>query len=302
MFHEAQDTNQESSLSNQEVVIPVAILIVMVYNKYMNKKYYFLAGIHRSGNTVLSAILNQHPDIYSSPLNPLCEYMWLIHSSQHEVTAISDSSYRKNNLLSKIIDIYYEDVEKPIIIDREKNWLHPANMKMIDLYMPENPKIIYTVRPIAEILASLIAIKKDMLIDAMNIFWDYDKDISLNDNLCEFLILSSSSEISRNLQAIESIKDPKNKNKIHIVNYHSLLDHPQETMNDIYKFLDIDSFNHNFNNIQSIEKYNDKKLGLPKNLHKIRKKLSVGSVKVDDYVSQYIKEKYSYIDDAFKNR
>ena len=42
----------------------------------MNKTYHFLAGLPRSGNTLLSAILNQNPDIYSTPLSPLPTFMW----------------------------------------------------------------------------------------------------------------------------------------------------------------------------------------------------------------------------------
>ena len=35
------------------------------------KSIYFLGGLPRSGNTLLSALLNQNPDIYVSPLSPL---------------------------------------------------------------------------------------------------------------------------------------------------------------------------------------------------------------------------------------
>ena len=41
-----------------------------------NKEYLFLSGMYRSGNTLLSSILNQNPEIYSSPLSPLCEHAW----------------------------------------------------------------------------------------------------------------------------------------------------------------------------------------------------------------------------------
>ena len=35
------------------------------------KKYYFIGGIHRSGSTLLSTILNQNPRFYSGPMSPV---------------------------------------------------------------------------------------------------------------------------------------------------------------------------------------------------------------------------------------
>ena len=40
------------------------------------KTYHFLAGLPRSGNTLLSSILNQNPLIHSSPLSPINQIMW----------------------------------------------------------------------------------------------------------------------------------------------------------------------------------------------------------------------------------
>ena len=39
------------------------------------KKYYFIAGLHRSGVTLLSSILNQNPRFYSGPLSPVLGIM-----------------------------------------------------------------------------------------------------------------------------------------------------------------------------------------------------------------------------------
>jgi len=271
-----------------------------MYTEIVGKQYYFLAGLHRSGNTVLSAVLNQHPDIYSSPLGPICEYMWLVHNSSHETTIINTFEYRKQQLISSMLDSYYADVEKPIIIDREKNWANPANIEMLKKYFAEKPKIIYTIRPIAEVLASFIAINSNGLIREMEDgSWNQDPNLSLNDNLCEFL-MNPNNQIARNLEAIHSIKNSENDGMFHIVQYHDFLNSPQKTMDEIYEFLGIEGFTHNFKNIRKIEEYDDTAAGLPKDLHKIRRQLSKSDVRVNEYVSEYIQNKYSYIDDLFE--
>jgi len=49
---------------------------------------------------------------------------------------------------------------------------------MLKTYISEQPKIIYTVRPIAEVLASLIAINKNSIVMEMAIFnWNFNNDL-----------------------------------------------------------------------------------------------------------------------------
>ena len=43
--------------------------------KSQQKTYYFMAGLPRAGSTLLSAILNQNPRIYSGPSSPVTSIM-----------------------------------------------------------------------------------------------------------------------------------------------------------------------------------------------------------------------------------
>jgi len=263
----------------------------------MLKKFYFLAGLPRSGNTVLSAILNQHPDIYSSPRSPVSEYMWRTYTASKNIEAAITNNYpeRSVRLLSKMLDNYYEDVKKPIILDREKNWAHPANITMLEESLDFMPKIIFTTRPIIEILASFIAIDTAIVTGWMhNSGFKINEKLTLNDNLCDYL-MSDYADNKNCLNALNSIDNPDNDGMIHIVKYEDLLKSPQEVMNGIYDFLGIEHFNHSFNNIQKLEKYNDMNAGLPKDLHKIRKVLGRSSVRVEEYLTPRSIEKYKDI-------
>lgn len=259
----------------------------------MDKRYYFLAGFPRSGNTLLSSILNQNPDIYSSPLSPVSEYMWLCHEASVNLENAKTNSHpnRSKNVIVNIIKNYYQDVEKPIIFDRDKNWTSPPNVRMIKEYLGSNTKIIFTTRPMIEILASLIVMFKDRLVQVMNES-PYIQNFSLpkNDNLCDYL-MSEHGQIGQLYPAFYSI-DNLNDGNIYLVKYEDLLSAPQETMNNIYDFLEIDHFNHNFTNIQKIDKDNDDEFGHPKDLHKIRPILGRGTVRVEDYLTPRSIEKY----------
>lgn len=261
----------------------------------MEKTYHFLAGLPRSGNTLLSAILNQNPNIYSSPLSPLADLMWHHSKSLEYLDSVQrnkDNKHRGEKLLSHFFDNFYENVERPVIVDRQKDWGMPENISLIKKYVTNEPKIIITVRDILEILASFIGLNSDLLksdVAYNNSFSNMYR--SNEDSICEYL-MQNGSVIDRALVSIASAVDPNNKVNFHIVEYNNLVLNPKETMSGIYKFLDLPDYDHDFNNIKKLELDNDKSIGFPENFHSIRSSLSMSSTSIDT-LSDYIKHKYS---------
>jgi sulfotransferase len=265
----------------------------------MNKQYYFLSGFFRSGNTVLSAILNQNPKIHSSPISSLVEHLWQSHLilNNFEASIVNLEDRKKSHFLtSKMIDLYYHNIDKPFIFDRSKGWINPDNIEMIKTYINLNPKIIFTTRPIIEMMASIIAIMKEDIVKEMNSSnFKQNKKIPLNDNIADFLF-SDYSNFGKNIKyALYSIDNLNNDGIIHIVKYEDLVNTPQKTMNKIYDFLEIERFDHNFQNIQSFDNYNENLMGYPDNLHKIKKTILKSTIKVEDYLSPSYITKYKNV-------
>lgn len=261
----------------------------------MAKNYYFLAGLHRSGNTLLSLILNQNPEIYSSPLGPVCDYLWNSHKvrSSSPLSLANNYDYRSIKFISGIMDNYYYDVPQNIIIDTDKSWANPDNIGIIRSYITNSPKIIFTTRPIIEVMASYIAIDKNNLVRHMNVT-DFIQNpaLSENDNIADF-IASEYSHVGLLLRCFfASIDNIETRKFIHVVKYDELINTPQDTMDKIYDFLELDRFNHNFNNIENSYEYNEEAAYLPKDLHKVRQILKKSSIKIEDYLSPHIIEKY----------
>jgi sulfotransferase len=261
----------------------------------MNKTYHFLAGLPRSGNTLLSALLNQNPDIYSTPLSPLPTFMWEFANSagnMEQTNRNTENQIKAEIFLSSFMDNYYKEVEKPVVIDREKAWGTPANLSIIKQYVTPTPKIIFTVRDILEIIASFIKMDADYLKSgAYNSNYYMANYRSEKDLVAEFL-MESNGDIGKGLLSLASAFYPENKGMFHIVEYNNLVFNPEETMAGIYDFLDMPHYEHNFKKIQKVETDNDEVLGLPKDLHDIRKSLSNSSTSTD-ILSDYIKHKYS---------
>lgn len=261
----------------------------------MDKVYHFLAGLPRSGNTLLSAILNQNPNIYSTPLSPLPTLMWEYANScsyMENVVRNEENQFRAKELLFSFFDTFYKNVDKPVIIDREKDWGTPGNLDIIKRFVTSTPKIIITVRNILEIIASFVTMDANYLKNnAANSDAFINNYRSVEDSIAEYL-MKPNGDIDKALLSLSSAFYPENKGIFHIVEYNDLILKPEETMSGIYKFLELPDYKHDFNNIEKVESDNDEVLGLPKNLHDIRKSLSKSSTSTD-ILSDYIKHKYS---------
>jgi sulfotransferase len=260
----------------------------------MEKNYYFLSGLPRSGNTLLSALLNQNPEIYSSPISPVATYMSELsrYSFIEQSARNKEYSYRTDNVLKEVINSFYSDVDKKHIIDRERTWGLPDNLDLIKKHITPTPKIIFTVRDILEIIASFILLDENFLKNEAfkknHISFSYRSAL---DVACDSY-MSLDGKMDYALNALSSAFAPENKGMFHIVEYNDLVLNPEKTMKDIYNFLEIDAFEHNFNKIEKVETDDDLAVGLPKDLHSIKETLSK-SLTNSDILSDYIRHKYS---------
>jgi hypothetical protein len=254
----------------------------------------------RSGNTLLSSILNQHPKIYSSPLSPLRTYLGFLNNEflYHEANIICDNSDRTTRLINELFPTYYKDIEKPIIFDRNKSWGTPGNLNLIKQCLNEKPKIVFTVRPIIEILTSFTLMFKDYpVIDEMmkSSNWDYNYSLSENDNKCDFL-MREGGDFDRLMLTFNEIKNIDNSDIFYIVRYDDLVLNPKKTLEGIYDFISLEHFEHDFNNIERLETYYDDRVGAPSYTHKVKKTLQKTDIKPEQALSDYILSKYSKID------
>jgi sulfotransferase len=260
----------------------------------MAKTVYCLAGLPRSGNTLLATILNQNPSVYCSPLSPLNELLNGINlelNGQHTARN-KDIQFRVENTLNNFTELFYSDVNFPIVIDREKNWGTPDNLNLLKKYVNAKPKIIFTVRDILEILASYIAIDNGYFESKMyqsGLFGSLYRD--KNDMICEYLMLPNN-EIDRALLSLSTAFLEENKSIFHIVEYNDLVNYPEKTIENIYAFLGLEAHTHDFDQIIKMQYDNDTALGLPSNMHEVHNTITRSKTTID-ILSEHIKNKYS---------
>jgi sulfotransferase len=263
----------------------------------MKKTYFFMAGLPRSGSTLLAAILNQNPNIYASNDSPVCDLMFNTHKTfeSSEQYAADENFLGYKKVCSSIIENYYSHIDKKYIIDKQRSWGTPFNLQMIERFITEDVKILCPVRDILEILSSFISlVHKNPSLQSV-----IDRDISkaemffyrpVDDVRCDFL-MSPKNPMDQELFSLSQSLLPENKNKFHLIEYNDLTSDPESTIKGVYDFLGLEYFKHDFNNIRQKNKPNDLIYGI-EGLHDVRKKLEKKSVDPKSILSPYILSKY----------
>jgi sulfotransferase len=263
----------------------------------MTKTFHFMAGLPRSGSTVLSAILNQNPEIYSSPQTDL---LGVLYNLEREIP--NYESYKAGllhegfrSVLYKVADNFYSHINKPVVIDKNRGWGTPYNMDNLRLYVNPNGKFILTLRPILEILASYVKVlNASEKATGIAQFHKPESWVSIYRSQTDAQIeniMAPYSDIDRSLYSISNLL--KNYgDQVYVVWYNDLLDAPQKTMDGITDFLEIKRFDYNFDRIEQVDKHDDISGYGIKGLHDTKKKLTASGIKPEDYLSPYIIDKY----------
>jgi sulfotransferase len=256
------------------------------------KQFYLLAGLPRSGNTLLASLLNQNPNFYVSPISPLPDYLNCLYKTSCQSPDINSTGIIEPSdyAIKQFIHNYYKDIDNPIIFDRQKTWGMPSNYFNALTFIQPEIKVIFTTRSIVEILASLINILGTRVNDSMTkANWIWKSHLTENDNKCDFL-MSPLYDLDKIFTTYTSIQNYPNN--FLVVQYENLLESPTETMKEIYSFLGQEYFDHNFKKIKSKETYHDENIGMPKNLHEVKPTLKSPPSRAKDILSEYALSKY----------
>ena len=266
----------------------------------IDKKYFFLAGLPRSGNTLLSSILNQNPEINVSANSFVCDILFHGISLQyHECFQNFPDKKSLEDFISSTFDSYYQNWNGTYIIDRGP-WGTPQNLNILKEYLNNEIKIIVPVRNITEIIASFIR-KNPSFIQR-----DYNEEVNYGIRFSETykseieikceIITKSNSQLEKFLFSLYNLTKPENKNFLHIVEYDDLIFNTEKTIENVYNFLEIKKYKHNFNQIENFRinnvKYQDEHL-FGCDLHSVRNKISKPSYKITDVLPDDIIKKYS---------
>jgi sulfotransferase len=220
------------------------------------KQLVFLSGLPRAGSTMLSSILGENPLIHAEGNSAVCQLMWDMsvscETSCSEQLVANNRFDTKQDLVSQIPDVYYQNVTPPIVVDKCRSWTLEPNVRMIKQYISKTPKIIVLTRPIDEIVQSFIGLGKDN----GKVFKSKD------------LLSPGTEPIMRSLQGVDWAKK-NNAGEFLFVEYSDLVSYTKEIIASIYSFCEWDYFEHDLSNIVNRSPENDSVYGLL-GMHEVR--------------------------------
>jgi sulfotransferase len=262
----------------------------------MNKTFYFMAGLPRSGSTLLSSILNQNPRFYSGPSSPVVPTMIAIENSlaNDELFLGYPKPQQAKEIIASVLSQFYSDRPEPVIFDKNRSWT--VRMEYIPGYFDIQPKVICPVRDTAEILTSFISMirRNPYQVDGRINFIDemlIKNNIPLTDNnRCE-LLASPAGILGQSVEGLRKALMEGYDGAIHFVEYKDLVTNPQETMQKIYEFLGEEFFEHTFDNLKNENRENDGMVYGFADMHEVRPVVKSTAPSPEKILSEEILEK-----------
>ena len=192
--------------------------------------------------------------------------------------------------------------QNPAIPELIKGREWGTDASLADLLELDKPKILVTYRPILEVLASFIKLAEQYpevnFIDKLMLEEQFPS-LSyrpLNDARCDWLMRPTGA-IELNNSVFKNLS--VHKEWFHLVVYEDLSLKPKETMAEVYDFLELKHYEHDFENIPQHDNSRDKEeFGIP-TLHTIRPQISKSSTKPEEVLSDYVIQKYGNTMDFF---
>ena len=258
-----------------------------------------MAGLPRSGSTLLSSILNQNPKFYSGPSSPVLGAMYAM--EENFTTNELYTGYPKPDQVREIIGSiphhFYSDIEKPVVFDKNRAWT--ARVPYIEGYIGQQAKILVPVRRVDEILASVLTmIHRNPFQegqDRINFVDEYlvKTNTPINDyNRCMHLI-NPDGIVYESLNAIMEGFTQNVRDKIHFVDYNDMVSNPEKTMENIYDFLGEESYDHDFESISNIHRENDLMTYGLGDMHKVRSQIKKTSLSPTSVLPEEIIDLYN---------
>jgi sulfotransferase len=262
----------------------------------MNKQFYFLSGLPRSGSTLLSAILNQHPKIYVTPTSPLLDLLVDNQNAWHKCPSVLANPIPKQltNLTRAMINSAWEHIDKPIIIDKNRGW--GKNMPASTILFEKEIKVIATTRDLPSIMASWLTLIYN------NSNNNIDKVIKqkgfepTDENRMAEMWFNMVKDCMESLQQLK--KDAGNR--LLLISYDEIINDAYTVLTKIEEFLEISHFSYNLNNIESKNKDNDLLAWGMDGIHSIRKSITKISKDPQEILGESLFNRFIQLEKQFK--
>ena len=221
------------------------------------KTIHFCAGLPRSGSTVLMNILQQNPTIFTTGTCALAKIVLDMtiksrYSESFQAMHAQDADNATYGMIQGATQGWFEGLtDKPVVISKNRSWPQAHH-----LY--PNSKFIITVRDIRDIAESFDKI--NLKIKALHSYGDNGKMYGCmsEDEKYHYHFQTTnafSGAVYEDIPRMMHLWQNGHSHRIKFVRYEDLVLNPDQELDGIYKFLGLDRYNHDLNNIEQSALY-----------------------------------------------
>jgi sulfotransferase len=253
----------------------------------MSKQLIFVSGLPRACSTLLQNILAQNPDVHATGTSGLHEIGYIARDvfNTDEAKATGGVEMEKlyyNYVKAGCENAYNGITDRPIVADKCRSWI--AYLDQVFAIWPD-AKVLVPVRDIRGVLTSFEKIRQkhpapfgaEKAVQAHN-FSTIDKRVNA-------WLASPPIGI-----AIERLHEAakKYRDKIHFVHAEDLTSSPEITMQEVWKYLEMDFDGHDFKNVEQYT--NEIDVGWPYGDHNIRPEVKPLNPEWHEYLGRELSE------------
>jgi sulfotransferase len=235
----------------------------------MEMGIHFISGLPRSGSTLLAAILRQNPRFIAGMSSPVGSLFMALQGamSRRNEAAVLINEAQKRELLKGLFNNYYYAVHPDkLVFDTNRAWCSKLST-LVKLF--PSAKIICCVRHVPWIMDSIERLVRENAFELSGIF-GFE---SLNTVYTRVNRLATSDGlVGFALDALREAYWGEHSDRLILIGYEALAKEPEQTMRQLYDFLNERWFVHDFEHVEYEANEFDLALGTP-NLHKVRGKV-----------------------------
>jgi len=239
----------------------------------MPERFCFVAGLPRSGSTLLLNVLGQNPRFHVTSTSGVPDLINSVRAQWDTTLELkaSGNDAAKRRVMAAILPAMYATVDKPVVFDKSRSWL-PWLELLSDAY--GDVKVLVPVRDCRAILASFEKLWRKNYLRWPAVTSEVHCQQQSVEGRCSVHLAASGMLCIAHNRVRDALLRGFRKSMC-FVQYEDLCFSPAETMAHIYAFLGEHSFTHDFKNIKQITVEDDAVYGFGK-LHEVRTAVVAG--------------------------
>ena len=230
-------------------------------------RFAFLAGLPRTGSTVLGTLLSQHPDLHPTATSVVLDqtkYIQKFSLGESPYYNVKDPSSPVWRIMRGMLYGAYDVVDKKVVIEKDRGWAN--EVALIRKLTGCEPHILSPVRPIPEIISSFILISQksgnqSKIENELRLTGRDSNPWTLSRVIWEKYVYSSWRTLKTGYET--------NPECFLLLDYEDIVSKPGEVVNRVCTYLDVESWAPTTTDLVNPNPENDAVYGL-KGLHDVK--------------------------------